>query len=133
MQHLDHILHQTLPVAGFASGLKKLDEMGHPIHMITSRPESCREAVLEWLGIHGITVGSGKDDIITAAWFTNAFQNKKEMPEKGDTASAEEREAELEKDLREVWKTKVGSGGTGRKKLKVSWKIIFTIPRPFSY
>lgn len=93
--------------------------MGHPIHIITSRPEQCKTAVLEWLGLQGITVGFGDDDVIAAAWFTHGFGNPHEMPERGDTASAEEREAELERGLREMFQGRVSNGGTGKRKLKV--------------
>ncbi|OXC66879.1 hypothetical protein AYX13_04527 [Cryptococcus neoformans] len=117
---LNRLLPKTAPIPGFAAALRTLHSFGHPIHIVTSRPESDREAVAEWLEQEGITIGLGPEDVIAAAWFTGTYSSAyPEIGGKGDTESAIERENVLNDTLKDIWKEGVGKGKGGLGKLKV--------------
>lgn len=67
VQTLNQLLPKAAPIPGFAAALRTLHSFGHPIHIVTSRPESDRETVTEWLEQQGITIGLGPEDVIAAA------------------------------------------------------------------
>lgn len=121
---LNQLPPKTAPIPGFAAALRTLHSFGHPIHIVTSRPESDREAVAEWLEQEGITIGLGPEDVIAAAWFTGTYSSAyPEIGEKGDTESAIERENVLNDKLKDIWKEGVGKGKGGLGKLKVLRRI----------
>ncbi|WWD17320.1 hypothetical protein CI109_101760 [Kwoniella shandongensis] len=104
---LNQILHKTLPVPGFASALRLLHSFGHPIHIVTSRPESDRQA-----------------DVIAAAWFTGSYVSAyPNLEEKGDTEEAKQREKELNERLKALWKEGADKGKSGLAKLEILRKI----------
>jgi len=121
-KHLEFILPKTIAVPGFAAALRKLHALGHPLHIITARPEDCRAQVIGWLAEHGIGVGFGDNDIVAAVWFTHGFA----LPNAVDDATKptdDERKTNDEAsnaELQEMFKQSVGQGISGKKKLKVS-------------
>ena len=123
---LEFILPKTVPVPGFAAALRKLHALGHPLHIITARPEDCRAQVIGWLAEHGIGVGFGDNDIVAAVWFTHGFalptaaEDAAEVTEKDKSKSDEALNAELQ----EMFKQSVGQGSSGKKKLKASLAIL---------
>jgi hypothetical protein len=119
---LANLLPKTTPVPGFASALRALHSLGHPLHIITARPPSCRADVIDWLAQQGITVGAGPEHIIQEAWFVNTFGDSKKavIGPKGDTESAIEREKDLNDRLKEIFSRGVGKGKGGLVKLEVS-------------
>ncbi|KAK8864382.1 hypothetical protein IAR55_001630 [Kwoniella newhampshirensis] len=122
---LNQILPQTLPIPGFAEALRTLRSLGHPIHIVTSRPEADRQVVSEWLMTHGgITIGNAADDVIAAAWFTGIYSSAyPALEDKGDTESAKAREEELNSRLKEIWKEGADEGKSGLAKLEILRKI----------
>jgi hypothetical protein len=119
---LEFILPKTVPVPGFAAALRKLHVLGHPLHIITARPEDCRAQVIGWLAEHGIGVGFGDNDIVAAVWFTHGFALPKAADDAGKATEAEKRKSDeaLNDELQEMFKQSVGQGSSGKKKLKVS-------------
>ena len=116
---LEFILPKTVPVPGFAAALRKLHALGHPLHIVTARPEKCRPQMTEWLAEHGIGVGFGDDDVVAALWFTHGFG----LPASAAGGEVEKKEVsdeELNAELQEMFKQSVGQGSSGKKKLKVS-------------
>ena len=116
---LEFILPKTVPVPGFAAALRKLHALGHPLHIVTARPEKCRPQMTEWLAEHGIGVGFGDDDVVAALWFTHGFG----LPASAAGGEVEKKEVSNEKlnaELQEMFKQSVGQGSSGKKKLKVS-------------
>ncbi|WVO16271.1 hypothetical protein L204_103946 [Cryptococcus depauperatus] len=121
---LNQLLSQTSPIPGVANALQILHSFGHPIHMVTSRPETDREAVIDWLQKEGITIGTQSQDTIEAIWFTGSFSFAyPELGSKGDTESAIEREKNLNRKLKEIWKESIGQGRSGLAKLRILRQI----------
>lgn len=121
-KHLEFILPKTVPVPGFAAALRKLHALGHPLHIITARPEDCRAQVIGWLAEHGIGVGFGDNDIVAAVWFTHGFAlpNAVEVAEGVIKDERKKSDEALNAELQEMFKQSVGQGSSGKKKLKVS-------------
>ncbi|OCF42895.1 hypothetical protein I317_03246 [Kwoniella heveanensis CBS 569] len=119
---LNHLLPQTAPIPGFASALRHLRHtLGHPIHIITSRPASDREPLTQWLKQQGITIGTGPDDIIEEAWFTGTYGDVNiDVGVKGEDQKFE---AELNRRLKELWRDGVGQSKGGLGKLKILRQI----------
>jgi hypothetical protein len=93
--------------------------LGHPLHIVTARPESCKAQVIGWLAEHGIGVGFGDGDVVAAVWFTHGFaldKNANDPKEEEKKVSDEALNAELQ----QLFKQSVGQGSSGKKKLKVS-------------
>nr|KIR50221.1 hypothetical protein I312_00152 [Cryptococcus bacillisporus CA1280] len=112
------------PIPGFVAALPTRHSFGHPIHIVTSRPESDRKNVTEWLQQQGIIIGLGPEDVIAAAWFTGTYSSAyPEIGKKGDTESAIEREDVLNDKLKDIWREGVGKGKNGLGKLKVLRRI----------
>jgi hypothetical protein len=109
------VLHKTEPVSGFAAALQHLHALGHPLHIVTARPEFTRPWVYDWLGRYGITAGSGETDVIAVIWFTSVFAGMNETK----AESTEEGEEKSEAQLKEAYKQSIGEGKGGKKKLKV--------------
>jgi hypothetical protein len=134
LQRLEHVMPKTLPVKGFATALRKLHALGHPLHIVTVRPERCRVQMIEWLAQQGITVGLGDHDIVAAIWTTDAYgldsaeakevvSNDRRKALGGEGLEDDARQVhdeELNASLQELFKNKVASGGSGRMKLNVS-------------
>jgi hypothetical protein len=121
-KHLEFILPKTVAVPGFAAALRKLHALGHPLHIITARPEDCRAQVIGWLAEHGIGVGFGDSDIVAAVWFTHGFALPSAVDDAAQTTNDERRKSDeaLNAELQEMFKQSVGQGSSGKKKLKVS-------------
>ena len=51
---------------------------------MTSRPDTDRIALAEWLGQQGITIGMDDADVIAAVWFTGARCTSSFKPEDKD-------------------------------------------------
>ncbi|WVQ99397.1 hypothetical protein IAU59_006530 [Kwoniella sp. CBS 9459] len=119
---LNQLLPRTAPIPGFAQALSYLHfELGHPIHIITSRPPSDREALIQWLKQEGITVGPGADDVIAEAWFTGTYGDVNiDVGAKGDDQAFED---DLNERLRNIWKDAVGKRKGGLGKLKILRQI----------
>lgn len=113
---LNYILPKTMPVPGFATALRKLHVLGHPLHIITARKEECRPQVTEWLAEHGIGVGFGDDDVVAALWFTNGFALHNPAPE-SDAKDVDMNALNVK--LGDLYKQSIGQGSSGKKKLKV--------------
>ena len=123
---LEFILPKTVPVPGFAAALRKLHALGHPLHIITARPEDCRAQVIGWLAEHGIGVGFGDNDIVAAVWFTHGFALPTAAEDAADATESETKKSEeaLNAELQEMFKQSVGQGSSGKKKLKASLAIL---------
>ncbi|ORY34032.1 hypothetical protein BCR39DRAFT_463060 [Naematelia encephala] len=121
LKKLGNLLPKTAPIPGFVPALRALHAMGHPLHIVTARPESDHAAVIEWLAQQGLTVGMGDDDVIAAAWFTDTYGDlgRPDLGERRSTASGVAREQELNEQLKEALRTKTQQGKGGRNKLKV--------------
>ncbi|WVQ72398.1 hypothetical protein IAR50_001950 [Cryptococcus sp. DSM 104548] len=121
VKSLNQILPKTAPVPGFDEGLRTLHSLGHPIHIVTSRPESDREVVTEWLAQQGITIGPEPEEhVIKCAWFCGSYSSAyPDLQTKGDTESALERESEMNEKLRQIWKEGASSGKSGLGKLRI--------------
>ncbi|KAK4686223.1 hypothetical protein P7C73_g3906, partial [Tremellales sp. Uapishka_1] len=109
---LANVLPKTLPVPGFVSALQTLAALGHPLHIVTSRREDERPAVIEWLAQQGITVGLGDDDVIKMVWFTATYKEANVISPDGI------QDEEWNEKLKEVYRT-IGGGKGGLGKLKV--------------
>lgn len=95
--------------------------MGHPLHIITSRPEECRKDVIAWLAWQGITVGLEDDDVVAAIWFTHAYEGTiPRLGAKGERQEDEEKKRELDESLKDVHGQGVDSRKAGPDKLRVS-------------
>lgn len=117
---LNQLLPKTAPIPGFPAALRTLHSFGHPIHIVTSRPESDREAVTEWLEQQGITIGLSSEDVIAAAWFPGTYSSAyPEIGKKGETECAIARENVLNDKLKDIWKEGVGKGKGSLGKLEV--------------
>lgn len=81
---LDRGLSKKIPIPGFADALHTLHALGHPLHLVTSRPESHRGVVTDWLAQQGITIGIGDEDVIAGVWLTGPLLTD----EKVDAASS---------------------------------------------
>jgi hypothetical protein len=125
-KHLEFILPKTVPVPGFAAALRKLHGLGHPLHIITARPEDCRAQVIGWLAEHGIGVGFGDNDIVAAVWFTHGFALPTSTGDEAKATDDEKRKSDeaLNAELQEMFKQSVGQGSSGKKKLKASLAIL---------
>ncbi|WWC61833.1 uncharacterized protein I303_104418 [Kwoniella dejecticola CBS 10117] len=121
VQTLNNLLSQTTPIPGFAEGLRALHTLGHPVHIITSRPAKDREGLTRWLNEQGVTIGPGERDVIAQAHFTGAYDdvNSPVAPRGED----DEFEKELNKRLKELWADGVGKGKGGLSKLKILREI----------
>jgi len=121
-KHLEFILPKTVAVPGFAAALRKLHALGHPLHIITARPEDCRAQVIGWLAEHGIGVGFGDNDIVAAVWFTHGFALPTAAEDPAGSAKDEKTKSDeaLNAELQKMFKQSVGQGSSGKKKLKVS-------------
>ncbi|RXK38295.1 hypothetical protein M231_04468 [Tremella mesenterica] len=116
---MEYLLPTTEPVDGFVDGLKALRELGHELHIVTSRAEHHRGPVIEWLAKYGVTVGDKEEDLIKEIWFVGTYDAAQaQIPDKEDTPEGLEREKELNAKFKEVWKA-VGMGKGGQGKLKV--------------
>jgi hypothetical protein len=120
-KHLEFILPKTVPVPGFAAALRKLHALGHPLHIVTARPEDCRAQVIGWLAEHGIGVGFGDNDIVAAVWFTHGFALPNAVDDAAKATDDERKKSDeaLNAELQEMFKQSVGQGSSGKKKLKV--------------
>jgi hypothetical protein len=114
----EFILPKTVPVPGFAAALRKLHALGHPLHIVTARPEDCRAQVIGWLAEHGIGVGFGDNDVVAAVWFTHGFALPT-SPGGANGAVQEVGNKQLDVEVQAMFKASVGQGSTGNKKLKV--------------
>ncbi|ODO09739.1 hypothetical protein I350_01956 [Cryptococcus amylolentus CBS 6273] len=124
VKSLNQLLPKTAPIPGFDDSLRVLHSLGHPIHIVTSRPESDRQVVAEWLAQQNITIGAGPEHVIKAAWFCGSYSSAyPDLPAKGDTASAVDRDKETNDKLRQIWKDGVTSGKSGLGKLRILRQI----------
>ncbi|WWC94129.1 hypothetical protein V866_000968 [Kwoniella sp. B9012] len=117
VQTLNNLLPLTTPIPGFVAGLKTLHELGHPIHIVTSRPAKDEQGLKDWLSAQGITIGHEQKDIIVQAHFTGSYGDvNKPIEPRGDDDGFER---ELNERLKELWKDGVGKGKGGLAKLKI--------------
>ncbi|OCF60560.1 hypothetical protein L486_00195 [Kwoniella mangroviensis CBS 10435] len=115
VQTLNNLLPLTTPIPGFVEGLRTLHELGHPIHIVTSRPEKDEQGLKDWLSAQGITIGHEPKDVIVQAHFTGSYGDvNKPIEPRGDD---DEFERELNERLKELWKDGVGKGKGGLAKL----------------
>lgn len=98
--------------------------MGHPIHVVTARPEMFKSHIEDWLRLHGVSVGPGDQDTVVAVWCCSSY-SKEPLPERRDTASGIEEEEALNKRLLGMF----GKGKSGGTKLKVSLPQRATLSR----
>jgi hypothetical protein len=127
-KHLEFILPKTVPVPGFAAALRKLHDLGHPLHIVTARPEDCRAQVIEWLAQNGITVGFGENDVVAALWFTHGFELESTTEGPGEKVSEGGLgEGDLNTSLQAMYKQSVGQGSSGKKKLNVRLCLIVLV------
>ncbi|WVW83871.1 hypothetical protein I302_105893 [Kwoniella bestiolae CBS 10118] len=117
VQTLNNLLPLTTPIPGFAEGLTTLHNLGHPIHIVTSRPESDKQSLVDWLSAQGITIGPAPGDVIAEAHFTGSYGDVNKSIEPRGTD--DESESELNERLKELWKDGVGKGKGGLAKLKI--------------
>ncbi|WRT66348.1 uncharacterized protein IL334_003303 [Kwoniella shivajii] len=117
VQTLNNLLPLTSPIPGFADALRTLHGLGHPIHIVTSRPESDRQGMIDWLIQEGITIGDKPEDVIVQAHFTGTYgEVNRPIEDKGDD---DDFENELNERLKALWRDGVGKGKGGLGKLKI--------------
>ncbi|WWC70261.1 uncharacterized protein I206_104211 [Kwoniella pini CBS 10737] len=120
-QTLNDLLPLTTPIEGFAEGLRELHEMGHPIHIVTSRPAKDREGLIQWLGRQGVTIGHDPQDLIVEVHFKGAYNDIEALVEErglDDTVVKE-----LNDHLRSLWAESIGKRIGGLSKLKIIREI----------
>lgn len=67
--------------SGLLLALRQLRALGHPIHLVSDRPGTERQAILHWLARHSISIGTKDQDVVAALWLDDSGPGPAEQVE----------------------------------------------------
>lgn len=120
------LLARTPAVTGLVPALKRLRQLGHPIHIVTARGKSDESSIIRWLAEHSISIGERSDDLVQSLQLLGSWDSIEKTVQhvsEGQNASKSQAEADMAKHesvLIQAYKNALGANQGALAKLEAS-------------